>query len=443
VANTPIDIIHRRGAMARGLVADRSSDTSVAARGHRRMGVLLDALGNPQLTYRTIHVAGSKGKGTTTHIVAALLTAAGFRTGRYVSPHLLRWNERIAVDDLAIPDSDFTRILTDVDRAMAMIEAEQLELGPFNAFELLTATAFRYFLEQRCDIAVIEVGLGGRFDSTNHLDPSATIITRIEEEHLDILGPRLVDVAWNKAGVIKSRVPVVSVTQRADVAAVIETEARAAGAPLLRQGRDWSALIEDETIRLQAGDGPPLEFRCSLPGTHNLANIGAAVVAALIAIGDRSLPESVVSGTMATIQIPGRFDRRVDPATGRTLVLDGAHTPESIRALVETAVAELGSAQFPVILGVLADKPAIAILTLLAPVTSRIICPEQRNPRAISGPDLCAAARDLGLDAAAMLTMRAALDAIGAGPEPILVTGSFGVVADALTTLAGPARFDV
>jgi dihydrofolate synthase/folylpolyglutamate synthase len=443
VASTAIDIILRRGALARGFVADRSSDTSVAERGLRRMGVLLHALGNPQLTYRTIHVAGSKGKGTTTHIAAALLKAAGFRTGRYVSPHLLRWNERIAVDDLAIPDTDFTRILADVDRAMATIEAEQLELGAFNAFELLTACAFRHFREQRCDIAVIEVGLGGRFDSTNHLDPSATVITRIEEEHVDILGPTLRDVAWNKAGIIKPRVPVVSVAQRAEVSAVIETEARTAGAPLVREGRDWSASIEDKTIRLQAGDGPPLQFRCSLPGTHNLGNIGVALVAARIAIGDRSLPESVVSDTMPTIHIPGRFDRRLDPATGRTLVLDGAHTPESIRALVETAVAELEFTEFPVVLGVLADKPATELLTLLAPITGRVICPELQSPRAIPAQDLCAAARDLGLEAATAPTIRAALDAIGPGPEPILVTGSFGVVAEALNTLGGPARFDV
>jgi dihydrofolate synthase/folylpolyglutamate synthase len=442
VGNSPVDVIQRRGALARGLVADRFADTSVAERGFQRMGVLLDALGNPQLNYRTIHVAGSKGKGTTTHIAAALLTAAGFRTGRYVSPHLLSWNERIAVDDQSIPDLAFARILADVDQTMAAIEAERPEFALFNAFELLTATAFLYFRDERCDLAVVEVGLGGRFDSTNHLDPSATVITRIEEEHLDVLGPTLRDIAWNKTGIIKQGVPVVSVTQRPEVAAVIEAEAQTAGAPLLNEGRDWSVTAENTGIRVQVGDVSPLHFRCSLPGAHNLGNIGAALISVGTATGNRSLSASIVSDTLSTIRIPGRFDRRVDPVTGRTLILDGAHTPESIRALVETAGAELEPDQFPVILAVLADKPATDLLMMLAPITSRIICPEQRNPRAIPASDLCAAARNLGLEAAPSATIRAALDAIGPGPEPALVTGSFGIVADALNTVIDPARFD-
>ena len=269
-----VDLIERRSALSRGFIAERSPDPAIAERGLTRMGVLLGELGDPHLGYRTIHIAGSKGKGTTTHIISALLTSLGIKTGRYTSPHLLDWNERIAVDDLPIPDAAFSRVLADIEATMAAIERRNPEMGSFNAFELLTAAAFVHFREQDCDMAAIEVGLGGRFDSTNHVRPLVAVITRIEEEHIEILGPSITDVAWNKAGIIKSSAPVVMAEQVPAVADVIAAEAEKFGASLLRENLEWQAVHELEAIdfhfqgehrRLQhcfaAGKAQPEQYR--------------------------------------------------------------------------------------------------------------------------------------------------------------------------------------
>ena len=400
------------------------------------MGVLLEELENPQLAYRVIHVAGSKGKGTTTHIAADVLTALGYRVGRYISPHLISWNERIAIDGMPIADSDFAVILSSVDDAMSALETRKPDLGTFNAFELLTAAAFMYFRNRQCDAAVIEVGLGGRFDSTNHVHPDVSVITRIEAEHVDILGPTLAHVAWNKAGIIKPGVPVVVSAQQPDVEAVIETEAMKAAATLLRDGVEWTVTETDGGLQYRFGTHQPLTLTAALPGAHNRSNIGAALTAVHALIGDRPLADEVITDVLSAIRIPGRFDRRIDEVTGRMLILDGAHTPESIRMLVETVRAVIGPEPVPVIMGLLVDKPAEDILAVLAPAASQIVFPEMSGPRIVPAESLCALARRAGIAASVRPTIRAALDAIGPGPEPVLITGSFGMVAATLTELS-------
>jgi dihydrofolate synthase / folylpolyglutamate synthase len=436
VPEQAVDIIHRRSALDRGLVADRSPDQAVAERGLRRMGVLLEKLGNPQQSYRAIHVAGSKGKGTTTYIAAAVLTALGYRTGRYVSPHLLTWNERIAIDNQSISDAEFTTVLAVVDRAMSELERQVPDLGTFNAFELLTAAAFIHFRDRQCDVAVIEVGLGGRFDSTNHVHPEVSVITRIEAEHLDILGPTLEQVAWNKAGIIKPGIPVVIAVQQPVVEAVLESEADRIGAPLLREGIEWTMTPTADSLCYRTRKEAPPELTAALPGVHNRSNIGAALTAVATLIGEEQLPVDLVSAVLESIGIPGRFDRRVDPLTGRTIVLDGAHTLESIHALIESMHAEYGSELFPVIMGLLVDKPAAEILSVLEPAASRIIFPNNRGPRIVPAQSLLETALQLGMQATVLPTIRAALDEIGPGPEPVLITGSFGIVAAAIADLS-------
>ena len=400
------------------------------------MGVLLEELENPQLAYRVIHVAGSKGKGTTTHIAADVLTALGYRVGRYVSPHLISWNERIAIDGIPIAESDFAVILSSVDDAMSALETRKPGLGTFNAFELLTAAAFMYFRNRQCDAAVIEVGLGGRFDSTNHVHPNVSVLTRIEAEHVDILGPTLAHVAWNKAGIIKPGVPVVVSAQQPDVEAVIETEAMKAAATLLRDGVEWTVTETDGGLQYRFGTHQPLTLTAALPGAHNRSNIGAALTAVHALIGDRPLADEVITDVLSAIRIPGRFDRRIDEVTGRMLILDGAHTPESIRMLVETVRAVIGPEPVPVIMGLLVDKPAEDILAVLAPAASQIVFPELSGPRIVPAESLRALARRAGIAASVRPTIRTALDAIGPGPEPVLITGSFGMVAATLTELS-------
>jgi dihydrofolate synthase/folylpolyglutamate synthase len=432
---TTIEIIRRRSAGASGLIADRSADIDVARLGWIRMGSLLAKLGNPQLSYSTIHVAGSKGKGTTTHLAAALLDATGYRTGRYTSPHLLNWNERIAVDDLPISDGDLDRLVRDVDSDMAALERDRPELGTFNSFELLTAAGFIYFWEQNCDHSVIEVGLGGRFDSTNHLHPAVTVITRIEREHAEILGPSLEVIAWNKAGIIRPGTPVVVGGQVPPALRVITTEAASAGAPLYRESSEWSVLPQREGLRYQLQNQPDLELSDGLPGAHNRSNLGAALTAVHLATGSLA-PASTIAATVGAIRIPGRFDRRRDPASRRDLILDVAHTPESIRALIETAYAVTGRTRFPFVVGLLSDKPAREILSVIKPAASEVIFPELGNPRAVSAADLVDIARSLELNGKAVASALDALDHPPSGSVPIIVTGSFAIVSAVLRLLS-------
>jgi dihydrofolate synthase/folylpolyglutamate synthase len=431
---TAIEIIRRRSATS-GLVAERSADIDIARRGWERMGILLGSLDNPQLACRTIHIAGSKGKGTTTHIAAGVLQAAGHRVGRYTSPHLLTWNERIAIDDRSISDADLDHAVGEVDRVMTALESERPHIGAFSSFELLTAAAFLHFRERDCAWAVIEVGLGGRFDSTNHLRPAATVITRIEREHPEILGPEIADIAWNKAGIIKSGTPVVVAAQPANARAVIEHEAAIARAPLYREGTAWSVVPGESGIRYSGPDLPTIDMGEALPGAHNRSNLGAALTAVHLATG--SLPPSTaVSRKLASIRIPGRFDRRTHPATGRELILDVAHTPESVRALIETSKRSTGRHQFPFIVGLLTDKPALEILAAIKPAASIVVFPELDNPRAVPAADLVAAAESIALRCERAPSVESALVRLSAGAGPLVVTGSFAVVAAALRSLS-------
>jgi dihydrofolate synthase / folylpolyglutamate synthase len=442
MARSIIEMIHRRSDLSHGFVAERSADVSIAERGFNRMGLLLAKLGDPHRAYRTIHVAGSKGKGSTTHIASALLTSLGIKTGRYTSPHLLEWNERIAVNDLAIRDADFARVLAETETAMQIIETRQPELGTYNAFELLTAAAFLHFREEECDLAVIEVGLGGRFDSTNHVHPLVSVITRIEEEHVDILGPSIRDIAWNKAGIIKPNTPVVVADQFAAVDEVIRAEADSVAAPLLRENHEWQARRALDAITVRIRSEHRLLHCQSLPGEHNLSNVGAALTAVDLAVGGVALADDQISETLAALRIPGRFERRIDPRSGQLLVLDVAHTPESVAALIDAAVSALGMRKFPFIVGLLSDKPATEILARIAPVAEHVIFPQLANPRAVNPRELQAIADRLNLSSTIAPSILAALAQIPDGSAPLLVTGSFGIVAECQRVLSSRRTFD-
>jgi dihydrofolate synthase/folylpolyglutamate synthase len=192
----------------------------------------------------------------------------------------------------------------------------------------------------------------------------------------------------------------------------------------------------DGGLQYRFGTHQPLTLTAALPGAHNRSNIGAALTAVHALIGDRPLADEVITDVLSAIRIPGRFDRRIDEVTGRMLILDGAHTPESIRMLVETVRAVIGPEPVPVIMGLLVDKPAEDILAVLAPAASQIVFPELSGPRIVPAESLRALARRAGIAASVRPTIRTALDAIGPGPEPVLITGSFGMVAATLTELS-------
>ena len=428
--------------MARGLVADRSADVSVAELGLRRMGVLLNELGNPQRNYRTLHIAGSKGKGTTTYLGAAVLSAAGLRTGRYVSPHLFRWNERIAIDGLSISDNDFADVLGTVDDRMARIERTLPELRVFNAFELLTAAAFLHFAENDCDAAVIEVGLGGRFDSTNHLSPVATILTTIENEHADILGPDLATIAWNKAGIMRGQVPSIVQRQANGVLAVLEREGRQVEAPLLLEGRDWSATGET-SIKIESNRLDLSDLHLSLPGSVNASNLGAALIAIQEGFAEVKLASDLVNRAVGNLPIPGRFSIMRHPRTGQVFVLDGAHTVQSLHALGRAVQTHFGIERTTYVVNMLDDKPLDQVFEVIHAFADEIVLPPVASKRSAEPSNLFTAAMSDGSNVRTPPSLSACLASIRPDGQPVIVTGSFGLVSEAISILSDPTAHEM
>src|SRR5215204_4327308 len=231
----------RRSSYERGLISDPFGDTARAERGLERMRKLLATLGNPHRKLPCVHIAGSKGKGSTGAFIASTTIAAGHRVGFYTSPHLHRFPERLTIDAQPLPDDVFAAEAEVVAAAAGRLEASEPDVGQVTTFEMLTAMAFNAFSRVGCRLAVIEVGLGGRYDATNVIDSIVSVITRIDLEHTAVLGPTHADITWQKAGILRHGVPAVSSPQVPAAAMTIAQAAAEIGSPLQIAGRDWSS----------------------------------------------------------------------------------------------------------------------------------------------------------------------------------------------------------
>ncbi|HYJ12980.1 MAG TPA: Mur ligase family protein, partial [Thermomicrobiales bacterium] len=211
--NEPFDyssamaFIHERSGYDRGFISNPFAGDEAARLGLLRTERVLVALGRPDLAYPILHVAGSKGKGSTSTLLASIFTAAGWKCGRFLSPHLHRFNERFAIDDKIISDSAFAARVRDVREAALAVEADDPDMGRLTAWELSTVIALLWFQQQACDVVVLEVGMGGTLDATNVVQPAASLITRLDLEHTAILGNTIEEIAANKAGIIKAGAP--------------------------------------------------------------------------------------------------------------------------------------------------------------------------------------------------------------------------------------------
>jgi len=345
-----------------------------------RMRALSRTLGDPHLAVPAIHVAGSKGKGSITRMAASILSATELRTGAFTSPHLIAPNERIAVDRQPISDNDLAAALWRVGQAEASLPPDvSSRFGSPTYFEVITATAFDYFAHSRCDAAVYEVGLGGRLDSTNIVQPKVCVLASIELEHTDILGHTLPEIAREKAGILKPGVPAISVPQPPTVLDAFRELAQIANAPLLVLGQE----IPFEH-RLEAGhaivdvDVSGRSFttvRSPLPGIHQAANTAAAIAACAVFMGEQLTNAAVAEGLERT----PRDGRMEVVATNPTLIIDGAHTPASIQATLAALPPHGGP--IVVLFGCAKDKDAPGMLDQLAKVNARVIL-TQAGPRA-------------------------------------------------------------
>jgi dihydrofolate synthase/folylpolyglutamate synthase len=338
---------------------------------------IVAALGHPERTFQSVHIAGTNGKGSVTAMVDAALRAAGHRTGRYTSPHLVDLAERFVIDGEPVAHDALVSAIADVRAAVdALRSSGGLEVQP-TFFEVTTAVAFELFRRAHVHVAVLEVGLGGRLDATNVVSPVATAITSIAFEHQKYLGATLREIAIEKAGIIKAGVPVVLGPLAREADEAIETIAKARGAAIVRASE-------------QDADG----FTIALAGAHQRVNAGVAV-RVLRVLDERGVTvhRDAIAAGLGDPRWPGRLDcRRL--AGGRELLLDAAHNPAGAVALASYLKADGGGSR-PLVFAAMKDKAIAEMLAVLLPAVSRLIVTTASTPRSADPDAIAAIARDL------------------------------------------------
>jgi dihydrofolate synthase/folylpolyglutamate synthase len=348
---------------------------------------LLAALGNPQLAFGSVHVAGTNGKGSVTAMVERALRNAGHRTGRYTSPHLARIEERVSINGTPIDNDAFRKITFDVLALVQRLRADRaLETTP-TFFEVTTAIAFEAFRRARVDIAVVEVGLGGRFDATNFITPLVSAITSIAFDHQRHLGNTLGSIAFEKAGILKTGVPAVVGDVPLEARSVIEAVAAEQNVQIVDAP---ATLVDHVTMRRgRATVTVVTPFRryedveLALHGTHQIANgvVAVRVLEQLERAGVALSSADIVSG-LTHVEWPARLEwLRLDDT--RTILLDAAHNVAGARALA-AYLSDSGYAPLPLVLAVMKDKDVDGIVAALAPVVSGVVATSVGLPRAMS-----------------------------------------------------------
>lgn len=377
--------------------------------GLSRTRALLDGLGSPDRSFQTLLIAGTNGKGSTAAFASSILTAAGVCTGLYTSPHLIRVTERVRIAEMEVSAAHLDDVLEHVSHI-----AGAGSLAP-SYFEAMTVSAFELFRRARVAVAVVEVGIGGRLDATNVLEPDVSIVTNVGADHLEVLGPSLEAVAREKAGIFRSGRPALT-AERGPLLRTLEEEARRAGALLFPV--------------------PPTDRYadcCPLVGRHQRENLALAVAAAAAFC---PLTEEAIRKGVASVRWPGRL-QSVQREGLRPLLLDGAHNPDGARALAAW-LDEAGLAQrVDLVFGGLADKDLEEVFAPLGPRVRRVVLTAPSNPRAENPRRLAARlGRPDAFCASGVGEALSHLDSEGTGDgAPIIVTGSLFLVGDALGLL--------
>lgn len=410
-----------------------------------RIAALVDVLGSPQLTYPTIHVGGTNGKTTTSRMIDSLLFQMGLRTGRFTSPHLESYLERIAINGQPIDPKELIFAYNDIAAYLDLMDSKFEH--PISYFEAMTALAFAAFAEHPIDVGVIEVGMGGEWDATNVVDADVSVLMPIDLDHTEYLGETLTEIAQTKAGIIKPSGFVVLAQQEPEAAKVLLKRAATVGADVVREGIEYAVMsrsiaVGGQLLTIRGAQDTYEDIFLPLHGKHQASNAAAALVAVEAFFGDQELDIDAVRAGFAAVTSPGRCEViQRDP----TIILDAAHNPHGAAAIAETIQSEF---TFDEIIGVVApmgDKDIRGILLECEQVMDSIIVTTNKSPRSlpvaeleqiaieIFGQDRVFAEEHLAdaLDKAIRDSIRPLSDdTIG-----ILVTGSVVTVGEARTIL--------
>ena len=402
-----------------------------------RVRKLLEVLGNPQARLRCIHIAGTKGKGSTAAMIAAVLTNSGHHTGFFSSPHLHDFRERIRLDGRLIGEADLATMAAVLKPSVEYVEAKHPDLGRLTTFEATTALALTYFAEKQAELAVLEAGLGGRLDATNVVVPMVSVLTSISLDHTQVLGASLADIAREKAGIIKHGGVVVSAPQQPEAIQVIQQVAEQRQARLLLVGRDcrWSERNCDEpgvkVVDVDGAFGRYDDVRVPLLGTHQATNAATAIAAldALRLHGIVVSPEQVRDG-ISKVKWPGRMEV---VGTDPLLLVDGAHNADSMAKLCAALQDSFRYENLIVILGTSLDKDVAGMVGQLATIADHIIVTKSKHPRSAPVEEIANVVRSHFENVSIADDITTALDVARhrAGPSDLIcATGSLFVVAE-------------
>jgi dihydrofolate synthase/folylpolyglutamate synthase len=363
-----------------------------------RVAALLDLLGNPQTAYPVVHITGTNGKTSTARMIDSLFTSIGLRTGRFTSPHLQVVTERISLDGVPIDPQRYIDAYRDIEPYLPLIDAKfPVRLSKF---EVLTAMAFALFADAPVDVAVIEVGLGGSWDSTNVADGKVAVIGPVDLDHMEFLGHDVVSIAKDKAGIIKPGAVAIIGEQRPEVMTELLRQVADKDATVARAGQEFGVLgreiaVGGQLLKLQGLGGIYDEIFLPLHGRHQAANAANALAAveAFFAAGPQSqLDQDAIRQGFAAVSSPGRLE---PVRSAPTVLLDAAHNPHGATALAAALTEEFNFRKLVGVIAILADKDARGILTALEPVLAEVVLAENSSARSMPVDELAAIAKDI------------------------------------------------
>lgn len=365
--------------------------------GLSRIAALMDLLGNPERATPVIQVAGTNGKGSTCIMIDALLRSAGLRTGRFASPHLSDARERICIDGQPLSEARFAEAWQEVEPFVRMVDEQQLDGIAMTFFEVITGMAYAAFADTPVDVAVVEVGLGGRWDATSVADPQVAVVTPVGADHTHILGDSLEKIAAEKAGIIKPGATVVLSGQEPAAARVLLAQAVEAGDVVRAEGPDFGVLerrpaVGGQVIRIENAGGPLGDLFLPLHGAHMARNAALAVAAVEAFLGGQPLAPEIIEEGFASVVAPARLElARTSPA----IVIDTAHNPQAAQATIDACQEAFAFQPLIGVVAMMADKDTSGVLEIFASAMDQVVVTRaQGTPRALPAEELARAAED-------------------------------------------------
>ncbi|ETA82557.1 bifunctional folylpolyglutamate synthase/dihydrofolate synthase [Youngiibacter fragilis] len=387
--------------------------------GLERIEGLLERMDNPHRKLKYVHVAGTNGKGSTVAFISSILMSAGYRVGTYTSPSIERFNERIRVNGEDIENEALARITSDISDHIESMESEGLE-NP-TEFEITTALAFQYFVDKACDMVVLEVGLGGRLDSTNVIEsPEVCVITTIDYDHMEILGNTLSQIASEKAGIIKPGSDVVLYPQDEEAEEVILSKAESLGARVRKADFDFIHVISSDIFSQSFNYKDLSGLTIRLAGLHQTRNASVAIEAAML-LKEKgwAIDEDAIRRGLESARWPGRFELLSEEPI---FIADGAHNSQGVKILRENLEQLFPDRKITFIMGVLADKDYSEMISEIAPIAQRFITVDVDNKRALPSEELADIIEEMDIEAIAAHDVHAGIRLA------MLLAGSDGII---------------